>query len=440
MRNFSPARVLVLGFLAIIIAGAFLLMLPQATVGKGLSFIQALFTSTSAVCVTGLVVVDTGTTFTTLGQVIIMLLIQTGGLGFMTMATMIFIAFGRKIGFRSRLLIQESLNQLTLQGLVRFVRGLLTYTLIVEGIAAAILGLRFVPQMGWLKGLYYGIFHSVSAFSNAGFDIMGNYSGLMDYRGDVIVNLIIMALFIGGGLGFTVVADLTQNWRKPSRLEFHSKLVLLLTGLLLLSAFLVIFALEYSNPMSLAELPWMEKILSAGFAAATPRTAGFNTLPTDQLRQPTLFLMIILMFIGASPASTGGGIKTATLGVVLVAVYSMVRGETEAVLFRRRLPQYIIHKALAIIIIGIGLVMAVTMVLSISEPFAFLDILFEVVSAFGTVGLSTGITAQLSGLGKVLIIFTMFVGRVGAVTLTLALTQSVKAHNIRYPEGRVMVG
>jgi len=440
MRTFSPARVLVLGFLVIILLGTLLLMLPQATVEGSLTSLQALFTATSAVCVTGLVVVDTGTTFTTFGQVIIMLLIQIGGLGFMTMATLIFMVLGKKIGFRSRLLIQESLNQLSLQGVVHLVKRIFIYTVVVQGIAALILAIRFAPDMGWIRGMYFGIFHAVSAFCNAGFDLMGNFSSLSGYSGDIVVNLIIMGLFIGGGLGFTVIMDLVANWRSPNKLAFHSKLVLSLTAFLLIAAFIVIFALEFSNPQTLAEIPWIEKIIGTAFTAATPRTAGFNTLATDQLRQSTLFLIIVLMFIGASPASTGGGIKTATLGVVLVAVYSMVRGESDAVLFKRRLPQYIIHKALAIIIIGICLVVSVTLILSISEPFDFLTIMFEVVSAFGTVGLSTGITPHLSALGKILIIFTMFVGRVGTVTLTLAFGQRLKAYKVRYPEGRVMVG
>lgn len=440
MRALNPARVLALGFLAIIIIGAGLLMLPQAAAGEGLSFLDAIFTATSAVCVTGLVVVDTGTTFTTFGQLVIMVLIQVGGLGFMTMATLIFMVLGRKISFRNRQLIQESLNQFSVEGVVRLVRTILIYTLLVEGIAAIILGLRFAPEMGWLKGMYYGVFHAVSAFCNAGFDLMGNFTSLTAYSGDIVVNLTVMALFIGGGLGFTVIRDLVANWRKPQRINFHSKLVLLITGFLLVIAFVVIFALEYTNPETLAGIPWAEKIMGTAFTAATPRTAGFNTLPTDQLRQSTLFFIIILMFIGASPASTGGGIKTATLGVVLIAVYSMVRGEEDAVLFKRRLPQFIIHKALAIIMIGISLVVVITLVLSITEGFDFLTVLFEVVSAFGTVGLSTGITSYLSAAGKMLIIFTMFVGRVGTVTLTLAFGQRMKAYNVRYPEDRVLVG
>ena len=440
MHALSPARVLVLGFLVTILIGAVLLVLPGATVGSGLTFLQALFTSTSAVCVTGLVVVDTGTTFSAFGQLVIMLLIQIGGLGFMTMATLIFMVFGRKITFRNRLLIQESLNQFTVQGVVRLVKRIFLYTLVVEAVAALLLGLRFAPELGIGRGMYYGIFHAVSAFCNAGFDLMGDFTSLTAYKGDLVVNLTVMALIIGGGLGFTVIGDLVKNWRRPNSLAFHSKLVLLITGFLLLTGFAVIFALEFSNPLTLAQIPWGEKILASAFAAVTPRTAGFNTLPVDGFRQPTLFFIIILMFIGASPASTGGGIKTATLGAVLVAVFSIVRGDGDAVLFKRRLPQFIIHKALAIIIISLSLVVTVTLILSITEPFDFLTLMFEVVSAFGTVGLSTGITPQLSVLGKVLIMMTMFVGRVGAVTLTLAFGQRLKTYNVRYPEGQIMVG
>lgn len=440
INSLSPARVLALGFLAAIVTGALLLMLPVMTVGPRLTFLEALFTATSAVCVTGLVVVDTGTTFTVAGQVVILALIQIGGLGFMSMATLFFMLMGKKIGFRNRVLIQESLNHTSLSGVVRLVRAILIYTLIFEGAAALILGLRFSMDMGFARGMYYGVFHAVSAFCNAGFDLMGNFSSLTAYSNDLIVNITIMTLFITGGLGFAVVLNVADKWRRPVHLNFHSKLVLLLTAMLLITAFVVVFALEYSNEDTLAGLPWPEKLLGTAFTAATPRTAGFNTLPTDALRQPTQFFIILLMFIGASPASTGGGIKTATLGVVLVAVYSMVRGDPDAVLFKRRLPQYIIHKALAIIMISLILVISVTLLLSITEPFEFLDVLFESVSAFGTVGLSTGITPDLSAIGKVIIIVTMFVGRVGPVTLTLAFAQRLSANKIRYPEERVMVG
>lgn len=440
VRQFSPARALVLGFLAIIFIGTGLLMLPVSTVGGRLDLVDALFTATSAVCVTGLVVVDTGTTFTSFGQVVIMALIQTGGLGFMSLAALIFMMLGRRIGLGSRLMIQESLNHLSLSGVVRLVRAVLVYTLIAQGTAALILGIRFSLDMGWGRGMYYGLFHAVSAFCNAGFDLMGNFTSLTGYQSDPVVSLTIMALFVSSGLGFFVVLDLYRCWRTPRRLSFHSKLVLLLTGLLLAAAFLAIFVLEYSNPETLGPLSLGEKILNTAFTAATPRTAGFNVLPTDQLRQPTLFFIIMLMFIGASPASTGGGIKTATLGVVLVAVYSMIRGDSDAVLFRRRLPQMIIHKALAIIFISLALVIAATMALSITENADLLPVMFEAVSAFGTVGLSTGITPALSLPGRLIVIFTMFAGRVGPVTLTLAFTRRLVAGRVRYPEDRVMVG
>ena len=440
VRQFNPARVLVLGFLMLIAMGTALLMLPAATVGERLGFVDALFTATSAVCVTGLVVVDTGTAFTTLGQVIILTLIQVGGLGFMTMAALIFITLGKRIGLGSRIMIQESLNHLTLSGVVRLVKAVLLWTFLVQGIAALILGLRFASDMGWAKGLYYGLFHSISAFCNAGFDLMGNFTSLTAYQGDWVVILTVMALFVSSGLGFFVIMDLYRCRGKLRSISFHSKLVLSLTAVLLVLGFGTIFALEYSNPATLASLGTGEKILSTAFTAATPRTAGFNVLPTDQLNQSSLFFIIILMFIGASPASTGGGIKTATFGVVMVAVYSMIRGKSDAVLFKRRLPQAIIHKALAIMFLSFTLIVVVALLLSITEDAQLLTIMFETVSAFGTVGLSAGITGELTVVGRLLIIFTMFAGRVGPVTLTLAFTRRLSQERIRYPEDRVMVG
>ncbi len=440
VRRFNPARALVLGFLMLIAIGTALLMLPVATVGERLGFVDALFTATSAVCVTGLVVVDTGTAFTTMGQLTLMTLIQIGGLGFMTMAVLIFIALGRRIGLGSRIMIQESLNHLSLSGVVRLVRAVLVYTFIVQGVATVILGVRFAAEMGWAKGFYYGLFHSISAFCNAGFDLMGNFTSLTVYQGDWLVNLTIMALFVSSGLGFFVVLDVFRCRRNLSNLSFHSKLVLSITAVLLIVGFGTIFLLEYSNPATLAPLGVGEKILSTAFTAATPRTAGFNVLPTDQLHQSSQFFIILLMFIGASPASTGGGIKTATFGVVMVAVYSMIRGESDAVLFKKRLPQEIIHKALAIIFLGFALVVAVTLLLSITEDAPLITIMFETVSAFGTVGLSAGITGELSVVGRLLIILTMFVGRVGPVTLTLAFARRLSERKVRHPEDRVMVG
>lgn len=320
------------------------------------------------------------------------------------------------------------------------VKAVLLYTVVVQGIATLILGFRFAPDMGWARGLYYGLFHAISSFCNAGFDLMGNFTSLSAYRGDWLVSLTVMLIFVSSGLGFFVIMDIYQSRGNVRRMSFHSKLVLLLTGVLLVLGFGTILALEYSNPATLAPLSTGEKILSTAFTAATPRTAGFSVLPTEQLQQASQFFIIILMFIGASPASTGGGIKTATLGVVMVAVYSMIRGKPDAVLFRRRLPQAVIHKALAIMFLSFMLVILVTLLLSITEDAPLLTVMFETVSAFGTVGLSAGLTGELTVVGRLLITLTMFAGRVGPVTLTLAFARRLSQDGVRYPEDRVMVG
>ncbi|WP_353892655.1 TrkH family potassium uptake protein [Proteinivorax hydrogeniformans] len=436
----SPAQVLVVGFLILILLGTILLSLPIASAsGEPLSPLDALFTATSAVCVTGLVVVDTGTFFSTFGQVVIMLLIQAGGLGFMTMATLIFLVLGKKITLKGRLVIQEALNQITLSGLVRLTKSIIILTLIIEGVAALILGIRFSQDVGLLRGLYMGVFHSISAFSNAGFDIVGGGVGLTPYRDDFVVNTVIMGLFIFGGLGFTVIVDIYTRG-SIKKMALHSKFVLLLTAIFLVVGFLGIFILEYDNPATLGELSFVEKIMPAFFTGATTRTAGFNTIDTGSLEAGTLFFMLLLMFIGASPASTGGGIKTTTFGVLLVAVYAIIKGGDEVNLMNRRIPYHIVLKGLSIIVIGLIVVGTVTIVLSQTENQEFMNVFFEVVSAFGTVGLSTGITSELTTFGKGIIIVVMFMGRVGPLTLALALGRRYSKSKIRYPEERVLVG
>ena len=439
--KFSPAQVLVGGFLGFIIIGTILLSLPQASVVGRLPVLDALFTATSAVCVTGLVLVDTGTHFTVFGQVVIMLLIQVGGLGFMTMATLFFLLLGKKITLKERLVMQEALNQFSLEGLVRLTKTILIFTIVIEGLAALILGLRFSMDYGFRQGMYLGIFHSISAFANAGFDLMGSVGGssMTAYINDPLVNLVIIGLFVCGGLGFTVLVDI-YNRRPIRKMALHSKFVLLLTAILLASGFLGVFILEYNNPETLGELPFFQKILPALFTGATTRTAGFNTLNTGGLAPATLFFMLVLMFVGASPASTGGGIKTTTFGVLLVSVAAMIKGKEEINIFNRRIPFDIVLKALSIIVIGLIVVGVATIILSQTEQQDFLRILFEVVSAFGTVGLSTGITSELSVVGKGVIILVMFMGRVGPLTLALAFGQRLKQSKIRYPEEKVLVG
>jgi trk system potassium uptake protein TrkH len=437
----TPYQTLVLGFAMLILGGALLLMLPAATVsGKSTPFIDALFTATSAVCVTGLVVVDTGTHWSIFGQTVIIFLIQFGGLGIMAMATLFAIVVRKKIQLRERLIMQEALNQLTMSGVVRLMLYMIKVTLFIEFIGGTILALRFYADYG-LQGIYLGYWHAVSAFCNAGFDLMGqfNSSGMTAYVEDPTVSLIVSGLFILGGLGFTVISDVWTN-RSFAKLSFHTKLVLVTTAVLIILGTIVIFALEYDNPDTLEGLSWGGKLLASYFHSVTPRTAGFNTLDTGKLESATLFFVIILMFIGASPASTGGGIKTTTFSALMLAVGGMIRGRNEVEVFKRSLSPQTIYKAFTVMFMAGSLVIIVTMILSVTENAPFLNILFEVVSAFGTVGLSTGLTPSLTPVGKLWIIITMFAGRVGPVTLALAIALRTKRGTIHYPEGRVMIG
>ncbi|MBB6218133.1 trk system potassium uptake protein TrkH [Anaerosolibacter carboniphilus] len=439
----NPAQTLVMGFAAVILIGAILLNLPIASKnGESVGFINALFTSASAVCVTGLVVVDTGTYWTIFGQVIILLLIQIGGLGFMTLTTLIALVLGKRIMLRERLVMQEALNQFSTAGVVRLTQQIIITTFSIEGVAALLLSIRFIPLYGLAKGIGYGVFHSISAFCNAGFDLIGDFRSLTPFVEDPLINIVVGSLIILGGLGFAVVMEV---WNKKSFKNFslHTKLVLLITGILLSVGFIVILVLEYSNPDTMAGLTLKGKLLSAGFHSITPRTAGFNTLPTDKLTMASIFFTIVLMFIGGSPAGTAGGVKTTTAGVILWTIISEIRGKADTEVFKKRIPREIVSRSLAIIGLAGTLVIIVTMMLSITEKGpSFLEIFFEVTSAFGTVGLSLGITSNLTNIGKLLISFTMFAGRVGPLTVALALANQQlrnKGH-YRYPEEKVIVG
>lgn len=435
----SPAKILVGGFALIILIGAILLSLPISSRTGRLPFLDALFTSTSAVCVTGLVVVDTGTYFTRFGQTVIMFLIQIGGLGIMTAATVVFILLGKKITLRERLVIQEALNQISMQGLVKLVNTVVLMTLGVEALGALLLSTRFVPVYGWSTGLFYSVFHAVSAFCNAGFDLIGDYRSLTPFSTDPVVVLTIAFLFILGGLGFTVIMEIHQR-RRFSRLTLHAKMVLGITLLLLVVGTVVIFALEYNNTATLGQYSLPGKIMNAFFTAATPRTAGFNTVDTGQLFPYTLFFMIALMFIGASPASTGGGIKTTTFGALVVAVVSTIRGKEDPLIFNKQLPVEILRRSLSIAMISLALVFTVAFTLMITEGGTLINMLFEATSAFGTVGLSTGVTTQLSSIGRVVIIVTMFAGRVGPLTLVFALARRMQKSPVQHLAERIMIG
>ena len=436
----SPPQILVMGFGAIIMIGTVLLMLPvSSTSGEPLQFMDALFTATSATCVTGLVVVDTGTYFTTFGQLVIMSLIQVGGLGFMTMATLFAIVFKRRISLRDRLVLQEAMNQNSMEGIVRLIRRVLLYSLCIEACSAAVLTLRWSFDMPIGKAFYFGVFHSVSMFNNAGFDLFGSFRSLTGYVYDPIVNFTVMFLIISGGIGFIVMADIME-YKYTKRLSLHSKVVLAMSGVLIVVGALVIFIFEYTNPKTLGSLDAGGKILGALFQSVTPRTAGANTIDIAGLRQATQFFIIILMFIGASPGSTGGGIKTTTFTMMLGAVAAMIRGREDIVFFRYRLAQERIYKALTITLLALLLVITVSMLLSVTEGSGFLAILFETTSAFGTVGLSMGLTPDLSTFGKLLIIVTMFAGRLGPLTLAFALGQKKGKEPYRYSEGKMIIG
>ena len=445
----NPPQVLVLGFAAVIAVGALVLTLPVSSVSRhSAGFIDALFTSTSAVCVTGLVVRDTLDGWSLFGQIVIILLIQAGGLGFMTMATLVLMLMGRRIGLKERLVIQESLNEFSLKGLVMLIKRIVILTFLCELAGAAILSTRFIPQFGFATGLYTSLFHSVSAFCNAGFDLMGGYRSLTGYTDDFVVCTTFMALIVVGGLGFTVVLDLFRE-KKFSRLTLHSKLVLVMTGILILSGAVFFALVEWGNPKTLAAggMTVPDKVLAAFFQSVTARTAGFNTISQDGMTAPGKFMTVILMFIGASPAGTGGGVKTTTFAVLLLMVWMVVKGRSDITLFKRRLPKELAFRSAAIILIAFVCVMVVLMAVSLLEqhnisPYnTFENLMFETVSAFGTVGLSSGITPTLSPGSKLFLTALMFIGRLGPLTLTLAFTRGFKGEpKFHYLEDKVAVG
>ena len=443
----KPVQILAMGFLCVILLGALLLTLPVATVDRDtLGFVDAAFTATSAVCVTGLIVVNTGVTFSLFDQIVILCLIQIGGLGFMTITAMVFMMIGKRITLRERLVIQEAFNAESLQGTVKLVRNALLVTFTIEGIACVLFAIRFSFEYDFAHAVYYAVFMSVSAFCNAGFDPFGFENSIVPYVDDPVVNFVVMALIILGGMGFSVILDVLHA-RRWGRLTLHSRIVLLMTGILILFGMLMTCLLEWNNPKTLDNgLSPAEKVMAAGFQSVTLRTAGFDTIGQGDLTPAGQMVSIILMFIGASPASTGGGIKTTTFFIVLLSVVVMIRRKEDYNIHRRRLNLSLVRRAQAIVFLALGLVLVDTVVISAIESMTggtevLADILYEVVSAFGTVGLSTGITPSLNVFSKILIILTMFIGRVGPLTVSMALAGGMrKPDAVRYPEERIMVG
>jgi trk system potassium uptake protein TrkH len=438
--NLKPTQILASGFALLIFIGAILLSLPVASKsGQSIGILNALFTATSAVCVTGLVVVDTFTQFSYFGQVVILMLIQIGGLGIMSMTTLVFLLMGKKIMLRERLVMQEALNQLTLAGVVKLTRYILVTALIFEGIGSLLLSLRFIQIYGLSKGIYYSIFHAVSAFNSAGFDLMGNFRSLTQFVQDPLINIVIICLIVFGSLGFSVNYDIFST-RSFKKLGLHSKVVITTTLILILSAFIAFYFLENTNESTLASLTPTGKILASLFQAVTPRTCGFCTIDITQLRLPSKLVTIILMFIGASPGSTGGGIKTSTFALIMMMTYSLITSKEHVEVYQRRIPFDNIYKGVVIAVISIMLLILTFFILTLTENAGFIELLFEATSAFGTVGMTLGVTTKLTGIGKIIIMLTMYAGRVGPLTLAFALTRRKRTGLLKYPEERVLVG
>lgn len=432
--------VLAISFFVLISVGTALLMLPQAAAdGVSAGFVDSLFTATSASCVTGLIVRNTASGWSIFGKCIIISLIQIGGLGTMTMIMWISIFTGQRISLTRRLYIREQLNADSLTGLVRLLKFATLLTFTIEGFGAIILSFYLVPLYGVKKGIAFSLFHAVSAFCNAGFDLFGD--SLVGFQGDFLVTLTIAALIILGGLGFVVYSDLWR-YREKRRLSAQTKLVLYTTSALLIAGTIMVFIFEWNNPNTLAPLPLPEKLLASFFQSTTFRTAGFNSINMGAINDPTAFGGCLLMFIGGSPGSTAGGLKTTTFAIVLAATWASLRGSEDANLFHRRVGKDIVRKAYSLFVIGVALVFTVASAVVMFEAgnVKFLDALFETFSAFGTVGVTRGITVMLTSPSKLILTFTMYLGRIGPTTFAMGLFHREHKRKIRYAEGKFIVG
>ncbi|WP_275373084.1 TrkH family potassium uptake protein [Clostridium tertium] len=435
----NGVQILALGFLIVIIIGAIILSLPiSSRTGEPTNFLDAIFTSTSAVCVTGLITLDTSTHWSVFGQTVIITLIEIGGLGFMSFGVLISLILGKKITLRERLVMQEAMNTYSIQGLVKMVKYVLIFTMSVQFFGALLLSTQFVPEYGIGRGIFYSIFHSISAFCNAGFDLFG--TSLVGYSSNSVVILVISALIIIGGLGFTVLLEIYE-FKGMKKLSIHSKLVLITTAILVFGGAILMLIFEYNNVDTIANMNIKDKLLNSFFASVTPRTAGFNSISTSGMTLASKFLTIILMFIGGSPGSTAGGLKTVTFGILVLTVICVIKGREDTEVFGRRFTKEIVYKSFTLLFIGVSLVIFSTMILSYTEVgVSFIDLLYETTSAFGTVGITLGLTPNLSSIGKVLIMLMMYFGRVGPLTVMLALTRKRKKSGYKYPEGKILIG
>lgn len=442
-RHLSQGQFIAIGFILMILIGALLLDTPMASrSGQSIGFLSALFTATSASCVTGLVVADTATQWTLFGQIVVLILIQIGGLGFISIGVFFSIILRRKIGLRERGLMMESANALQLGGIVKFARRIVAGTAVVEGVGALLLMIRFIPEFGILKGIWYGIFHSVSAFCNGGFDLMGakygKYSSLVAYYDDPLVNIVIMSLIVIGGIGFVVWGDLLKNRWHFKKYLLHTKIVLLMSTILIFGGALLFYWAERNGVLK--GMSVSGQILSSLFASVTARTAGFNTVDTAAMSGASKLLTAVLMFIGGSPGSTAGGIKTTTLFVLLMGVKKNVTGAYGIQAFGKRLEDDTLATASIIATLNMGITIIAIFIVMGMQPFAMQDVVFEAFSASGTVGITAGITRDLNTVSRILMIMLMYLGRVGSLSFALAFMESKKKPKVMLPKESISIG
>jgi len=444
-RHFSPARIFVLSFAGVILIGGILLWFPFSATKGPLRFVDALFTSTSAVCVTGLVVVDTGKDLSTLGQVITLLLIQIGGLGIITFSTVFFVLMGRGISFKGREIVQTTFLHTPTRNFFVILKSVLWFTFIAEALGTLFLFIRFSLELPFGAAFYRALYHAVSAFNNAGFSLFSD--SLIRYQGDVIINLIVMGLIVHGGIGFVVQYEILSRLRGlQKKLSVHTKIVVITTIILILSGTILFYVFERNH--ILKDVPILNRILASFFQSVTPRTAGFNTVDIGALTNTTVLLMLVLMFIGASPGSTGGGVKTTSAALLVMLMWNRLKGSLDLNIFNRTIPREIVSRSISIIFVSAFSIAIITSILLIAggnlSPLEsrhfFVEYLFDTVSAFGTVGLSMGVTPKLNDLQKCALILMMFVGRVGPLTLAFSLSRGTGGKSLTYAEEGVMVG
>ena len=445
-RKTTTTGIIMLGFLIGALLGALLLTLPiSARPGQSIGFLDALFVSTSSICVTGLSTVNIGQTFSAFGQVVLLLLIQFGGLGIVTFTTMVLWMFRRRITLSDRMLIQSAYNLDTLSGLVRLTIRILKVTLCLEGMGAVGYAFVFIPEFG-LKGIWYSVFHAVSAFCNAGIDLLGGNS-FCGYRGNVIVNLTTVFLIIVSGLGFPVyweVARVAGPHRKkgpyPRKMNLQAKIVLAATLTLVLAGTALTLLFEYDNPDTLGLLSWPEKGLAALFQSVTLRTAGFATIPQENFRPASCLAYLVLMFIGGSPAGTAGGVKTVTIVMLIASMLANIKGKKDVTVMNRKVADETIRRCVAIVTFSFSVLVVLTVALLAVQRSDFLDTLYEMTSAIATVGLSRGLTGALYPAGKLIVTLTMYLGRIGPITLALVFNSRTPADNISYADSKVIIG